>query len=343
MDEFEKLLNKIYYIDKNFDGAKELYRKARLENKQISLDYVSDWLKKQSVSQQTTKTKIGKHEFLSIYSEDSFSYQIDLTFLPKYKSANKQNYVLFTAININSRYAFASFGKDKSTETVLNMLEKFKKEAKTINTITCDSGSEFTNKKVSQWFDKEEISLFFVVGDSHKLGIINRFHRTLKNKLNKMFLATDNYNWIDNIDQIINNYNNTVNTGIGYRPVDATNELIQSAIVDKIRTKNEKLEKKNIQEMYVGDSCRIALKKKIFDKIREEYSNKFYKITKINKNTVNVSNDDITMENVKKSDITIVNAVENPKEEINKKALEKQARFERRMKREGLDTSLNFV
>jgi hypothetical protein len=223
------------------------------------------------------------------------------------------------------------------------MLEQFKKEAKTIHTITCDSGSEFTNKKVSQWFDNENISLFYVVGDSHKLGIINRFHRTLKDKLNKMFLATDNYNWIDNIDQVIDNYNNTVNTGIGYTPKDATNELIQSAIVDKIRTKNEKLEKKNIQEMYVGDSCRIALKKKIFDKIREEYSNEVYKITKINKNTVNVSNDDITMENVKKSDITIVNAVENSKEEINKKALEKQSRFERKMKREGLDSTLNFV
>jgi hypothetical protein len=45
-------------------------------------------------------------EYKQIYDEDHFSFQIDLTFLPQYKTTNKNNYVLFTAININSRYAY---------------------------------------------------------------------------------------------------------------------------------------------------------------------------------------------------------------------------------------------
>jgi hypothetical protein len=48
--------------------------------------------------------KIVKKEFLPIYSDAPYAFQIDLTFLPRYKKQNNNNSVLFTAININSRY-----------------------------------------------------------------------------------------------------------------------------------------------------------------------------------------------------------------------------------------------
>ena len=41
-----------------------------------------------------------------------------------------------------------------------------------------------------KWFNENEITLFFVVGDSHKLGIINRFHRTLTEKILKYVIAS---------------------------------------------------------------------------------------------------------------------------------------------------------
>ena len=41
-------------------------------------------------------------------------------------------HVLFTAININSRYAYAYYGKNKETSTILKFLEQFKKESKEI-------------------------------------------------------------------------------------------------------------------------------------------------------------------------------------------------------------------
>ena len=98
----DKILYKLYYTDKNFDNAKELYRKAKLQNTPIPLPKIKEWLNKQATSQKV-KSKVGKHEYLSIYSEDPYGFQIDLTFLPKFKSANKGNYALFTAINITSR------------------------------------------------------------------------------------------------------------------------------------------------------------------------------------------------------------------------------------------------
>ena len=108
---------------------------------------MSNWLKGQSTQQQTTQT-IKRKEYKPIYSEDYYSYQIDFTFLNKYKNSNDGIYVLFTAININSRYAYAYYGKNKETTTILKFLEQFKKESKEIHTITTDLGSEFTNNNV---------------------------------------------------------------------------------------------------------------------------------------------------------------------------------------------------
>ena len=66
-------------------------------------------------------------------------------------------HVLFTAININSRYAYAYYGKNKETTTILKFLNQFKKNSKEIHNITGDSGSEFTNKQCIQWFQENNI------------------------------------------------------------------------------------------------------------------------------------------------------------------------------------------
>ena len=93
--------------------------------------------------------------------------------------------------------------KNKETTTILTFLNQFKKDSKEIHTITKDSGSEFTNKQCTQWFQDNNSKMFYVVGDSHKLGLINRFHRTLKEKILKYFIASESTRWIDVIDRII--------------------------------------------------------------------------------------------------------------------------------------------
>ena len=60
-----------------------------------------------------------------------------------------------------------------------------------------------TNKKKHKsWFEENNITLFFVIGDSHKLGTINRFHHTLKEKILNFFISSGTTRWIDVIDKI---------------------------------------------------------------------------------------------------------------------------------------------
>ena len=113
--DYDKLLDRLYYKEHNYDGVETLYRKAKAQDKTITKSFVKEWLSNQATQQQTkqdTKKKIYK----PIYSESHYAYQIDLTFLDKYKKSNDGNYVLFTAININSRYAYAYYSKTKDTK-----------------------------------------------------------------------------------------------------------------------------------------------------------------------------------------------------------------------------------
>jgi hypothetical protein len=326
----EELLNDLYYKQHNYDGIDTLYKKAKLINHDIKRDFVKEWLSKQQ-NKQVSLVKTTKKSFLPIYSEMPYSFQLDLTFFPRYKKQNQQNYVLYTAININTRYSYAYYGKDKNMTTILNMLKEMEKKT-IINSITCDEGTEFNNKEFKSYCDKNDIQLYFVKDDSHKLGIINRFHRTIKDKLTSYFNANDTVKWIDVIDKIIFNYNHTVNRGIGIAPYKVNNAMEHEIILWK-RKQTEIYHEKLDEDFEVGDKVRLLNKKVLFnDKMLPNYSSTVFTVRKVLRNSC-VLNNDIT---VKKTQLLKISSVDNAKEIVEIPKILREERGRKRLEREGL-------
>ena len=334
----DDLLKKIYYENKNFDGVDNLYRKARKYNNNIKRDDILKWLNKQLPAQRTSQPIKNKNNFLPIYSDAPNSFQIDLTFFDRYKNHNNGYYILFTAININSRYVYAYSAKDKNMETILKFLEDMNSKNE-IDNITCDEGSEFKNNRFIKYCVDNEINLYFVKGDSHKLGIINRFHRTLKEKLTKYFIAYDTVKWYDIIDDIIKNYNNTYNRGIGCSPSEM-NIFKEQQLINEKKYKTDILKNDNLR---IGDKVRILENKETFgDKMKPKYSNDIYEIIKINKNNIKVKKGE-EEETVKKSKVKSIppeiqnhtKAIAEPKTRQDK--ANEEHRIELRNKKAGID------
>jgi hypothetical protein len=84
----EDLLFDLYYNKHNYDNSNILYNKAKIAHPQIKRQFVKDWLNKLQTKQQT-KLKVGKKQYLPIYSEMPYSFQIDLTFFLDMKSKIK--------------------------------------------------------------------------------------------------------------------------------------------------------------------------------------------------------------------------------------------------------------
>ena len=156
---FDELLYDLYYNKHNYDGSRKLYLKARLINKNIKEKDVQNWLTKQA-SYQVNYSKVEKKEYLPIYTQVPHSYQVDLTFLPQYKQQNNKNYVLFTAIGVNTRYAYASYATNKKKETILALFKAFDSDFE-INHISGDLGSEFTNKSFIKYLEDIRLNIIF--------------------------------------------------------------------------------------------------------------------------------------------------------------------------------------
>ena len=332
-----ELLNKLYYKDLIMSGSNELYKKAKEVHPKITMKFVKEWLSNQQSAQMNNKP-VKKNEFKPIYAEQPYSFQIDLTFFPRYKKQNSEYYVLFTAININTRFGYSYYAKDKEMTKILKFIKNMEKKTE-INVIETDKGSEFNNSEFKKFCEENNIILDLIKSDSNKLGIINRWHRTIKEKLVKYFDSFDTVRWIDIIDKIVYNYNHTKNRGIGYKPIEV-NDFIENMIRQK-----KKLEGENIRDTEtkykIGQYVRELTDKKIFDdKMNSKYSNEIYEITKVNNNSLIIKNDKNDLFKIKKDEVKIVN---KPNEHHNNIQLKeriianKEHKQERILKREGIN------
>ena len=110
-----------------------------------------------------------------------------------------------------------------------------------------------------------------------KSAIAERFIRTLKNKIYKYMTLISKSVYIDKLDDIIKEYNNTYHTSIKMKPVDVKD----NTYIDFKKESNDKDPK-----FKVGDHVRISKYKNIFGKgYMPNWSEEIFVIKKI-KNTV---------------------------------------------------------
>ena len=90
-----------------------------------------------------------------------------------------------------------------------------------------------------------------------KSVVAERFIRTLKNKIYKHMTAVSKNVYIDKLDDIVNEYNNTYHRTIKMKPI----EVKDNTYIDSIKEVNDKDPK-----FKVGDHVRISQYKNIFAK-----------------------------------------------------------------------------
>lgn len=87
-------------------------------------------------------------------------------------------------------------------------------------------GSAFYNAAVQAWFKKEGWDHFSTEGDS-KASVVERWHRTLKQRIYRYLTAQTTLKYLGALPQLINTYNTTYHRSIGMKPLEVkpSNEL----------------------------------------------------------------------------------------------------------------------
>ena len=190
---------------------------------------------------------------------------------------NKGFRFLLRVIDIFSKYAWVIPLKDKKGISTVDAFQKILKESnRKPNKIWVDKGSEFYNNSFKKWLQDNDI-VMYSTNNEGKSVIVERFIRTLKNKIYKYKTSISKNVYIDKLDDIIKEYNNTYHTSIKMKPIDVKDNTY-------IGFKKESIDKNPIFK--VGDHVRISKYKNIFAKgYMPNWSEKIFVISEI-KNTV---------------------------------------------------------
>ncbi|GMF37156.1 unnamed protein product [Phytophthora lilii] len=153
---------------------------------------------------------------------------------------------ILTAININSRLRYAKLLSNKTAATVLAALKAFV-HLHTVDILTGDNGSEFMNSQVQEFFQTKKIEHYNnEPGDHGTMGKIERFNRTLKQRLTKMSPKRITQKLITDV---IENYNTTFHRSIGMTPNEAKGKVMDADLSHN-QVEAERIEK----EFDVGSS-----------------------------------------------------------------------------------------
>jgi hypothetical protein len=201
-----------------------------------------------------------------------------------------------------------------------------------------DNDSTFINKSFHEILEKNQIiHQPNILDDHHALGLIDRFARTLKMILTRLFLQTKSTNWINYLDEIIKNYNNNGHSAIDYI---SPNEAFLKKNFEKIYNINyeKSLFNISISDIDVNDKVRIKIKGQFRKGTEARYTDEVYTVKKVRGNAVTLDNDEV----YKRSSLLIVPKTTVSDEQNVIVKVNKQNKINRNIDKEGLDV-VNIV
>ena len=218
--------------------------------------------------------KFKKKKVYSAFKDNIWGVDLaDMQLLSKY---NKGIRFLLCVIDIFSKYAWVVPLKDKKGISIAKAFQSILKQTnRKPNKIWVDKGSEFYNAYLKKWLQDNDIVMYSTHNEG-KSVVAERSIRTLKSKIYKYMTSISKTVYIDKLDDIVDEYNNTYHTTIKMKPIDVKDNTYINA--DKeINNKDPKFK--------VGDHVRISKYKNIFIKgYMPNWSEEVFVIQKV-KNT----------------------------------------------------------
>ena len=267
-DEYQRGLASMVY--KFFDkksagsGAKHVNTKITPQNQQLAEELHKPIIR-----------KFEKRKVHAAFKDNIWSADLaDMQLLSRY---NKGIRFLLCVIDIFSKYAWVVPLKDKKGISIVKAFQNILKQSnRKPNKIWVDKGSEFYNAYFKKWLKDNDIVMYSTHNEG-KSVVAERFIRTLKSKISKYMTSISKNVYIDKLDDIVDEYNNTYDTTIKMKPIDVKdNTYINNS--KKINYKDPKFK--------VGGLVRISKYKNIFAKgYMPHWSEEVFVIKKV-KNTV---------------------------------------------------------
>ena len=141
--------------------------------------------------------------------------------MQKFSEWNKGIKYLLMVIDVFSKCGWIRGLKDKKPETVSKAFDDIFKSKRKPRMLWTGKGSEFISKHLKDFLKKEGIKLYHTENEE-KSSVVERWNKTMKNRMWKMFTVNNNTVYFDKIDKLVNDYNNSNHSSVKMTPIEAS-------------------------------------------------------------------------------------------------------------------------
>ena len=164
---------------------------------------------------------------------------------------------MLTIIDIFSKFVWIVPLKRKTGQEVANAYSKILKERRP-SKMWVGKGREFYNK------DVQKLVELYSTENGEKSCVIERFKRTIKKNMFKYFSANNTTTFLDILDSLVDQYNNTIHSSIKMTSKEASRKENENKVW---RNLYPEFGGKSLTPTFsIGDNFRITKKKKTFNK-----------------------------------------------------------------------------
>lgn len=195
-------------------GVNRLVRASKRRREEVR-----DWLKKLDTFTLHKPIRQKFRRMRVVVAGIDSQWQADLVDVVKLSRFNNGFKYLLTLIDVFSKYAWVVPIKNKTGSSLVEAFEKILKDGNRHPAkLQTDRGKEFVNKLFQNWLKKQKIEFFTTFNDETKASVVERFNRTLKDRLWRHFTHTSKSRYIDILDQVVESYNNSYHRSIKTTP-----------------------------------------------------------------------------------------------------------------------------
>ena len=242
----------------SYSGASSLRRRGKVGGKALR-----DWLSSQDAytlhKRVTRKFKRRKTIVAGLDSQ----WQGDLIDTQRLKRHNDGCSFIFTVIDVFSKQAWARPLKSKSGPTLVrafsSILDETSRHPQKLQT---DKGTEFRNRVFQSFLKKRRIHFFVSENEDIKAAVVERFNRTLKERLWRFFTHHNTLRYIEVLPQLVLAYNSTYHRAIKRAPKEV-NRQNQGKVWYELFGDSPFPKKARLK---VGDRVRLSGARRVFRK-----------------------------------------------------------------------------
>ena len=274
-------LREIYYDASHpagYGSVRSLYVAARKKGIKVTVKTLTKWLQHQDTYtlHKPARKKFRRNRVVVFGKDDQ--WEADLVDVSSLSRQNKGYKFFLTCIDVLSKFAWVIVLKNKKGATLVKAFKKILSSGRTPVRLFTDKGTEFTNRAFQKLLKTKSIH-YFTAKNETKCSIIERFNRSLKAKVWKMFTHKNTNKYLDVLPKLVKAYNNSKHRSIGTTPASVT---IENQMEVKKRLYGEDISTTRTKYKFkVDDRVRISKVKMMFEKgYKANWTEEIFVVTK---------------------------------------------------------------